>query len=102
MEDALRDFSLPSALVGQLALFAIFALVVYALAREAARVVIRVLLVAGAVLAIALIAGWLDQSMVGRLLEQVGGWLLTGLEAVVGWLASAWERISSSKGGAST
>jgi hypothetical protein len=102
MDDALRDFSLPSALVGQLALFALFALVVYAFAREAARVVIRVLLIVGVVVAIALVAGWLDQSTLGRLLEQVGEWLLTGLEAVVGWLGKAWARISSTNGGNTT
>lgn len=93
MDDALRDFSLPNALIGQIALFAIFALVIWALAREAARVVIRVLLVLGVVVAVALLLGWLDESTVGRLLEQVGEWLTTGIVAVVRWVAETWERV---------
>lgn len=92
-------FHLPSALVGQLALFALFALVVWAFAREAARILIRVALVLGVLLAVALLAGWLDESLVGQWLERLGDWLLTALEAVVRWLMRAWERIRTTNPG---
>jgi energy-coupling factor transporter transmembrane protein EcfT len=85
----------PTALVGQIAVFAAFALVVYALAREAARVVIRILLVAGIVLAIGLFTGLLDQSAIGRILERVGDGMIVGIKAVVGWLTRAWDAVSA-------
>ena len=85
----------PTALVGQIAVFAAFGLVVYALAREAARVVIKILLVVGIVLAIALFAGLLDQSAIGRILEQVGDGMIVGIKAVVGWLTRAWDAVSA-------
>ena len=85
----------PTALVGQIAVFAAFALVVYALAREAARVVIKILLVVGIVLAIALFAGLLDQSAIGRILEQIGDGMIVGIKAVVGWLTRAWDAVSA-------
>jgi hypothetical protein len=85
----------PTALVGQIAVFAAFGLVVYALAREAARVVIKILLVVGIVLAIALFAGLLDQSAIGRILEQIGDGMIVGIKAVVGWLTRAWDAVSA-------
>ena len=85
----------PTALVGQIAVFAAFGLVVYALAREAARVVIKILLVVGIVLGIALFAGLLDQSAIGRILEQVGDGMIVGIKAVVGWLTRAWDAVSA-------
>lgn len=85
-----------SALVGQIVVFAIFAIIIYALVREAAKVVIKILLVAGIALAIAIVAGWLDDSMVGHLLERVGDALIVGIKAVVGWAARAWSEISNS------
>jgi hypothetical protein len=83
----------PSALVGQIVLFLVFGLVVFALVREAARIVIKVLLVVGIIVAIAIMAGWLDETVVGRLLEQVGDALIVGIKAVVGWIMKAWEAV---------
>jgi hypothetical protein len=85
-----------SALVGQLVLFGVFALVVFALVREAARIVIKVLVVAAIVVAIAIYAGWLDETVVGRLLERVGDALIVGIKAVVGWIMKAWDAVTTS------
>ena len=84
---------LPSALVGELVLFGIFALIVWALVREAAKIVIRVLLVVGLGIAVALIAGWLDESAAGAFLEQVGEWLLAGITGVVHFFQRLWGRL---------
>ena len=84
----------PSALVGQIVLFLVFGLVVFALVREAARIVIKVLLVVGIIVAIAIMTGLLDETVVGRLLEQVGNALIVGIKAVVGWIMKAWEAVS--------
>ena len=89
-----RGIHLPSALIGELVVFAIFALVVYALVREAARIIIRVLLVVGLGVAVALMAGWLDESAAGAFLEQVGEWLLAGIAGVVQFFARAWDRMA--------
>jgi hypothetical protein len=90
------SFSVPAALLGQVVLFVLFILVVNALLREAARVVIRVVLVGGVLLAIAVVAGWLDRSLVGSLFETVGDWLIVGIRAVVLWLGRAWGAIAGS------
>lgn len=91
--NALDGISIPSALVGQLVVFALVAILVYALAREAARMVIRPLLVVGVLLAVAVMLGWLDQSVVGRMLERVGDWLIGAFQATARWVAGAWERM---------
>jgi hypothetical protein len=80
---------LPSALLGQIAVFAAFLLIIWALAREAARWVIKILLVVGIALGVALWAGWLNQSEVARWLERIGDWLILGIKAVVEWITRA-------------
>jgi len=89
-----NGFSVPAALVGQIVVFAVFGMVIWALLREAARVVIKGLMVVGLVLAIAVMAGWLDQTTVGQWLERIGEWLLTGIEAVTRFVLEAWRRVS--------
>ena len=85
---------LPSALVGEVVVFGIFALIVWALVREAAKILIRVLLVVGIAVAVALMAGWLDESAAGAFLEQVGQWLMTGITGVVQFFARLWSNLS--------
>ena len=87
-------FHLPSALVGEVVVFGIFALIVWALVREAAKILIRVLLVVGIAVAVALMAGWLDESAAGAFLEQVGQWLMTGITGVVQFFARLWSNLS--------
>jgi len=84
---------LPTALIGEIIVFCIFALVVWALVREAARIVIRVLLIVAIAVAVALMAGWLDESAAGAFLEQVGEWLLAGINGVVQFFARAWNKL---------
>jgi len=84
---------LPSALIGELVVFGIFALIVWALVREAAKIIIRVLLVIGIGVAVALMAGWLDESAAGAFLQQVGEWLLLGITGVTRFFQRAWNNI---------
>ena len=74
-------------------LFGVFALVVWALVREAAKMIIRVMLVVAIGIAVALVAGWLDRSAAGAFLEQVGDWLMTGITGVVRFFARAWDKL---------
>lgn len=85
---------LPSALVGEIVVFGIFALIVWALVREAAKIIIRVLLVIGIGVAVALAAGWLDESAAGAFLEQIGQWLMLGITGVVQFFARAWNNVA--------
>jgi SSS family solute:Na+ symporter len=94
------DFHVPSALLGQAAVFILFAIIVWAFAREAARIVIRVALVVGVIVAVALLAGWLDRFILAQWLERIGEGVLSALEAVVGWLARAWARVRAAAAGA--
>jgi hypothetical protein len=96
------DFHVPSALLGQAAVFILFAIIVWAFAREAARIVIRVALVVGVIVAVALLAGWLDRFILAQWLERIGEWVLSALEAVVSWLARAWDRVRGVAAGAGT
>ncbi len=92
------SLSIPSALLGQAVIFALFVLVVSVFLREAARILIRIGLVAGVVLAVAVMTGWLDGSAVGRILEALGDTMLVGLRAVVVWLRDAWEVVANAAG----
>lgn len=88
----LTPLRIPSALVGQLVVFGAFALIAWALLREAARVVIRVLLVGGILLAAAIWLGLLNESAVVGMLERIGDGLIVGIRATTQWLARAWEQ----------
>ena len=94
-------FSIPSALLGQAVLFLLFMLVVWAVLREAAKVVVKIVLVAGLILAIAVLAGWLDESLVGQWLERTGDLVIQGLAAFVGWLHRAWQAVAGAASDAS-
>lgn len=85
---------IPSALVGQLVLFAVFAIVVFALVREAAKIVVKVMLVVGIALAVAILAGWLDDTVAGDLLGRIGDGLIVGIKAVVNWIMRAWGALT--------
>jgi len=98
-EQLVPELNIPHALVGQLAVFAAFALILYLMAREAAKIVIKILLVVGIGLAVAVATGWLDQSQVVRWLERVGDWLIIGIQAVVDWIMRAWEAVGGKGGG---
>jgi len=86
---------IPSALAGEIIVFGIFALIVWALVREAARMIIRVMLVVAIGIAVALMAGWLDESAVGAFLEQVGEWLMAGITGVVHFFVGVWNNINA-------
>ena len=87
------ELNIPHVLIGQIVVLSAFALIVYLMAREAAKVVIKILLVVGIGLAVAVATGWLEQSQVIRWLEQVGDWMIVGIQAVVDWIVRAWEAV---------
>ncbi len=90
----LDPLQIPPAVVGQIVVFAAFALIAWALLREAAKVVIKVLLFLGIALAVALWLELLDQSAITGILDQVGTAMITGIKAVTEWLVKAWSEVS--------
>jgi hypothetical protein len=94
---SLDPLKVPSAVVGQVVVFAAFALIAWALLREAAKVIIKVLLFLGLALAAALWLGLLEQSSAAHLLEQIGDWMILGIKAATGWLVRAWNEVTASR-----
>lgn len=80
-------------LLGTLVVFGIFALVAGALLREAAKYVVRALLLVAIVIGVSVWAGWLDQTKAEEIFRWIGDGLLTGIRAVTGWLVTAWGTI---------
>lgn len=75
------------ALVGEVVILALVAGVVWAVFREVARVVVKLLLPAGLIVAVAVWFGWLDETTVGNTLVAVGDGVMTGIRAVAGTVA---------------
>jgi branched-subunit amino acid ABC-type transport system permease component len=92
-ENLVPELNIPHALVGQIVVVSAFALIVYLMAREAAKVIIKILLVVGIGLAVAVATGWLEQYQVIRWLERLGDWMIVGIQAVVDWIVRAWETV---------
>ncbi len=92
-------FELSSSLIGTLVVFAIFALVAWALLREAAKWVVRAILIVAVGVGIAVWAGWLEQTAAGEIFQWIGDNLLIAIKAVTGWLLTAWESISAGASG---
>jgi hypothetical protein len=90
---SIDPLAVPPAVVGQIVVFGAFALIAWALLREAAKVIIKVLLFLGIALAAALWLGLLDQSAIEGLLERIGDGMITGIKAVTQWLVKAWEEV---------
>lgn len=88
------SIQLPSALLGNAVVIGLFVLVVWVLLREAAKWVIRGLLVLGVLVGLGLALGVLDESVVGTTMNRVGDGLIAGISTVTRWLARAWEAVA--------
>lgn len=91
---ALAQSPIPSALLGELVVFGLFAMVAWALLREAARIVVRILLAAAIAVGFAVWAGWLDQTVAGDVFQWLGRYLMIGVRVVTQWLVQAWNGVS--------
>ncbi len=79
--------SIPPELIGNIALTLAFVLVAWALLREAARWLIKLLLVFGILIGAAVLLGLLDNTAAGGLLYWVGANISRGIQIVATWLA---------------
>ena len=83
--------SIPQELIGNAVLTLAFVLVAWALLKEAARWVIKLLLVFGLLIGAAVLFGFLDNTAAGGILYWVGASISNGIQIVATWLAETWQ-----------
>ena len=84
-------FTIPPELIGDAVLTLSFSLVAWALLREAAKWVIKLLLTFGIVLGAAVLLGLVDNTAVGGILYWVGANVSLGMQTIATWLAETWQ-----------
>lgn len=89
----MEGWPIPAELIGTAALTLAFALVAWAILREAGKWLVRLLLVLGLLLGIAVLAGVLDNSQAGGILYRVGAKVGEGVVIVATWLAETWRSL---------
>jgi hypothetical protein len=83
--------SIPPELIGNIALTLAFVLVAWALLREAAKWLIKLLLVFGLLIGAAVLLGLVDNTALGGILYWVGANIGNGIQIVATWLAETWQ-----------
>ncbi len=83
--------SIPPELIGNVALTLAFVLVAWALLREAAKWLIKLLLVFGLLIGAAVLLGLVDNTALGGILYWVGANISNGVQIVATWLAETWQ-----------
>ena len=84
----MSEFATP-ALIGEVVFLVLAVAVVWIVFKEFMRIAIRIIVPAAILLAVAVWAGLLDETVVGNLLAAVGEGVLTGVRAVADWIAGA-------------
>ena len=84
-------FSIPPELIGDAVLTLSFIMVAWALLREGAKGVIKLLLTFGIVLGAAVLLGLVDNTAVGGILYWVGANISYGIQTIATWLAETWQ-----------
>ncbi len=83
--------SIPQELIGNAVLTLAFVLVAWALLKEAAKWVIKLLLVFGLLIGVAVLFGFLDNTAAAGILYWVGANISNGIQIVATWLAETWQ-----------
>ena len=84
----------PQQLIGNVTLTVAFALVAWALLREAASWVIKSLVIFGVVVGVAVVVGLLDNTAASGVLYWVGTWVSEGFIAAANWLTGTWSQLA--------
>lgn len=85
--------TIPQELIGNAALTIAFILIAWALLREAAKWVIKLLIVFGVLVGAALVTGLLDNTAASGLLYWIGSWISEGIVALASWMAETWQQL---------
>ncbi|MGW8282066.1 MAG: hypothetical protein ACWGON_02095 [Gemmatimonadota bacterium] len=86
--------TIPPELIGNAVITVAFVLVAWALLREAAKWTIRLALVFGFLIGVAILTGLLDNTAASGILYWVGASFGNGVRAVVIWLAETWQGLT--------
>ncbi|MFW6089986.1 MAG: hypothetical protein ACODAB_09545 [Gemmatimonadota bacterium] len=91
---------MPSSLVGAVVFFGLLAMIACLLIRETLRIVLKPALVVAALALIAVWAGVLDETVIGRSLAWLGDRIVVGLSLASQWATEAWEAVGQGASGA--
>ena len=83
--------TIPPELIGNAVLTLAFVLVAWALLREAAKWVIKLLLTGGVLIGAAVLLGLVDNTALGGILYWVGANISLGIQIIATWLADTYQ-----------
>ena len=83
--------SIPQEFIGNAVLTLAFVLVAWALLREAAKWVIKLLLTGGVLIGAAVLLGLVDNTALGGILYWVGANISLGIQIIATWLADTYQ-----------
>jgi hypothetical protein len=92
-ERGLDTSTIPQELIGNAALTIAFVLIAWALLREAAKWVIKLLVLFGVLVGAAVVTGFLDNTAASGLLYWIGAWISEGIVALATWMADTWQQL---------
>ena len=85
--------TIPQELIGNAALTIAFIIIAWALLREAAKWVIKLLIVFGVLVGVAVVTGFLDNTAVSGLLYWIGARISEGIVTLATWMADTWQQL---------
>lgn len=89
----MESLPVPTSLVGAVVFFGLLAMIAWLLIRETLRIVLKPALVVAAIALLAVWAGFLDETVIGRSLTWLGDRLVIGLSLASEWAIEAWEAV---------
>lgn len=96
----MESLPVPTSLVGAVVFFGLLAMIAWLLIRETLRIVLKPALVVAAIALVAVWAGVLDETVIGRSLTWLGDQLVVGLSLAAEWASEAWEAVGTGAPGA--
>lgn len=96
----MESLPVPTSLVGAVLFFGLLAMIAWLLIRETLRIVLKPALVVAAIALVAVWAGVLDETVIGRSLTWLGDQLVVGLSLAAEWATEAWEAVGAGAPGA--
>lgn len=87
----MESLPVPSTLIGALVFFGLLGMIAWLAIRETLRLVLKPALVVAGIALIAVWAGLLDETVVGRSLAWMGEQLIVGVSTASEWASEAWE-----------
>lgn len=91
----MESLPIPTSLVGAVVFFGLLAMIAWLLIRETLRIVLKPALVITAIALIAVWAGVLDETVIGRSLTWLGDRLVVGVSLASEWATEAWEAVGT-------